>query len=175
MFMYKENEAQKERLEKIFKKISAVYGTLPPQMEFLGNIEADYLEEFLVSLLRVLKHPHINPDLFAFIRLHIAFKEEYPYCKAFNTKLLLSRGYGQDELDAAITEIRDVPFDGQHKNLAKKAIGAIYDGDAFSQDGLDALYAQGWSQKDVFDAIEHAGAILKNGRILKAYSTKALS
>ena len=162
-------------MQKIFKKITLVYGAVPPQMEFLGNIEADYVEEFLVSLLRVVKHPHIDPNLFGFIRLHIAFKEDYPYCKAFNTKLLLSKGYGQEELDAVIKDIRAVPFDGQHKNLAKKAIQAIYESNSFSQEGLDALYAQGWSQKDVFDAIEHAGAIFKNGRILMAYSTKNLS
>lgn len=172
MFMYVENEAQKERLQKIFKKITLVYGTLPPQMEFLGNIEADYVEEFLVMMLRVLKHPHIEPSLFGFIRLHIAYKEGYPYCKSFNTKLLLAKGYGQDELDAVIKDIRNVPFDGQHKNLAKKAIQAIYESSSFSQDGLDALYAQGWSQRDVFDVIEHAGSILKNGRILMAYSEK---
>ena len=175
MFMVQENEAQKERLAKVYKKIELVYGTIPPQMKLLGNIEADYLEEFLVMLLRVVKHPHIETSLFGFIRLYIAYKEGYSYCKVFNTKLLLSNGYGQDELDAAIKDIRNVPFDGQHKNLAKKAIQAIYESNEFSQDGLDALYAQGWSQRDVFDLIEHAGLILKNGRILMAYSKKCLS
>ena len=41
MFMFQKNEAQKERLERLFKKINVLYGSLPPQMEFLGNIEAD--------------------------------------------------------------------------------------------------------------------------------------
>ena len=171
MFMVQENEAQKERLEKLYKKIEVVYGQIPPQMRFLGNIEADYVEEFLVSMLSVLKHPHINVHLFGFLRLHVAYKEDYAYCKMFNTKLLLSYGYGQDELDKVIKDIGAVPFDEKHKNLAKKAIEAIYDGDTFTQDGLDALYAQGWTQKDVFDAIDHTGTILKNGRILKAYSS----
>ena len=174
MFMVQENEAQKEQLAKLYKKIELVYGKIPPQMKFLGSIDAGYLENFLGSVVRVLKHPKINPDLFGFLRLFVAYKENYPYCKMFNTQLLLSKGYGQDELDAAVKDIRDVPFDGQHKHLAKKAIQAIYDGDAFTQDGLDALYAQGWSQRDVFDAIAHTGEILKNGRILKAYA-KGLS
>ena len=170
MFMVQENEAQKERFEKIYKKIEIVYGRVPPQMKFLGSIEADYLETFLQSVVRVLKHPHINPHLFGFLRLHVAYKEDYAYCKMFNTKLLLSYGYGREELDSAVEDIRNVPCDGEHKNLAKKAIESIYDGDAFTQDGLDALlYAQGWTQKDVFDAIDHTGTILKNGRILKAY------
>ena len=175
MFMVQENEAQKEQLAKLYKKIELVYGKIPPQMQFLGSIDAGYLETFLSMIVRVLKHPTINPDLFAFLRLFVAYKENYPYCKMFNTQLLLSKGYGQDELDMAVRDIRDVPFDGQHKHLAKKALQAIYDGDAFNQDGLDALYAQGWSQRDVFDAIDHTGTILKNGRILKAYGKKESS
>jgi hypothetical protein len=38
---------------------------------------------------------------------------------------------------------------------------------------LDRLYAMAWSQKDLFDAISHAGDLLKNGRILTAYTDKS--
>jgi hypothetical protein len=37
---------------------------------------------------------------------------------------------------------------------------------------FELLYGMGWSQKDVFDAIDRAGTIFRNGRILTAYSTK---
>ena len=87
MFMYQKNEAQKEKLEKLFKKVEAIYGTVVPQMEFLGNIEVEYLEDFLKEAMRLVRHPNIDFDLFAFIRLYIAFKEEYPYCKAFNREV----------------------------------------------------------------------------------------
>jgi len=56
--MVQKNEAQKEHLEKIFKKVKLVYGVVPPQMEFLGNIDADYLEDFLKAAIRIVKHPH---------------------------------------------------------------------------------------------------------------------
>ena len=170
--MVQKNEAQKERLEKILKKVKLVYGAVPPQIEFLGSIEADYLEEFLTSVLRIVKHPHINPDLFGFIRLHVAFKEEYPYCKMYNTKYLLAKGYTQEQLDKAIANIEAVPFDARHQVLASKAIKAIYESKSFTQEDFDSLYSLGWTQKDVFDAIEHAGTIFRNGRILTAYAIK---
>ena len=72
MFMVQKNTAQKERLDKIYRRVRAIYGELPPQMEFLGNIDADYLEDFLKSVLRLMKHPNIKLDIFAFIRLNIA-------------------------------------------------------------------------------------------------------
>lgn len=173
MLMVKQNEAQKERLEQIYRKVKALYGTLAPQIEFLGNIEADYLEDFLKAIVRLINHPHIEPDLFAFIRLYVAFKEDYPYCKMFNTKLLLLKGYTQKQLDDSIEDMTLVPFDTRHQLLAQKALKAIYKSRQFTQEDLDQLYTQGWTQKDVFDAVEHAGTIFRNGRILTAYTQKA--
>jgi len=172
MFMVQKNIAQEERLEKLYKKIKIVYGTVPPQMTFLGNIEATYLEEFLVMILRIAKHPHIDPNLFTFLRLHIAFREDYAYCKMFNMKMLQSKGYAQELQDEVIANISNVPFDEKHKALALFAIKAIYESKLCIQSDFDALYEMGWTQRDVFDAIEHAGTLLRNGRLLTAYSMK---
>lgn len=172
MFMVQKNEAQKEQLEKILKKVKVIYGAVPPQMEFLGNIEVDYLETFLTAVLRIVKHPHIEPDLFAFIRLHVAFKEDYPYCKMFNTKMLLAKGYTQKQLDDAIADIALVPFDEKHQVLATKSIKAIYESKLFTKKDFELLYNLGWTQKDVFDVIDHAGTIFRNGRILTTYAIK---
>ena len=172
MFMVEENSAQKERLAKIYKKVRVLYGDVPQQMQFLGNIEADYLEEFLTQVLRIVKHPHINPDLFGFIRLHVAFKEDYPYCKMFNTRFLQAKGYTQEQLDSAVADIMNVPFDEKHRALAAFAFKAIYESRMCSKEDFEKLYAMGWSQKDVFDLIEHAGTIFRNGRILTAYMEK---
>jgi len=170
--MVKENIEQKERLEQIYRKVKAIYGTVPPQIYFLGNIEADYLEDFLKMVLRVTKHPNIHPDLFGFMRLHIAFREEYAYCKKYNTQFLLTKGYTQEQLDAVVTDIMAVPFDEKHQALASHAVRVVYESKQIRAEDFEALYALGWSQKDVFDAIDHATTLLKNGRILTAYSQK---
>ena len=175
MFMYQKNEAQKEKLEKLFKKVEALYGSVVPQMEFLGNIEVEYLEDFLKEAMRLVKHPNIDFDLFAFIRLHIAFKEDYTYCKAFNTKLLLGRGFIQSQLDDAVAKIGTVPFDEKHRALATFAIKSMYESRLCNALNFEELCSMGWSQKDVFDAVSHAGMILKNGRILMTYSKKPSS
>ncbi len=172
MFMFKKNEAQAHRLEKLFKKVKRLYGAVPPQMEFLGNIEADYLEDFIKAMLRIAKHPHIDPDWFGFVRLHIAFREDYAYCKAFNTKFLLAKEYSQEQLNSVIENISTLPFDQKHQVLAEYAIKVIYESKACTQEDLDALYEMGWNQKDLFDGVEHAGTLFRNGRILTAYSVK---
>jgi len=172
MFMVTENKSQKDRLEKLYKKVKFLYGNIPPQMQFIGNIDASYLEDFLQSLLRIVKHPHINPDWFGFVRLHIAFTEDYDYCKGFNTALLLSCGYTQEQLDQAVADISIIPFDEKHRTLAEYTRKVIYKSKYCTQEDLKTLYEMGWSQKDVFDGVEHAGTLFRNGRILTAYSIK---
>ncbi len=172
MFMSQPDHTQHEKLKKLYKKVTIFYGEIPPQIEFLGNIDPDYLEDFLKSVRRIAMHPHIDPDFFSFIRLFVAFKEDYDYCKMFNTKLLLSRGYDQALLHEVVKNIDTIPLDDRHKALAHFALKAIYDSRNCTRSDFDALYAQDWTQKDVFDAIEHAGTIFRNGRILTAYAVK---
>ena len=172
MFMFKENEAQKERLEKVLKRVKILYGEIPPQMEFLGNIEVDYLEDFLKMVIRIVKHPNIESDFFGFLRLHIAFREDYAYCKSYNSRFLLAKGYTQQQLDEVVADISVLPFDEKHQALAQHTLRAIYESREVNRADFEKLYAMGWSQKDVFDAIEHAGTLFKNGRILTTYSEK---
>jgi len=149
-----------------------MFGTLPANMEFIGNIEADYLEDFLKMVRRVQKHKNINPDLFGFLRLHVAFKEDYTFCKMFNTKYLLAKGYSQEQLDEVIADVASVPFDDKHKALATYALKALYQSREVCQKDFDTLYEMDWNQKDVFDAIEHTGTLFRNGRIMMAYMEK---
>ncbi len=173
MFMTTPNRHQQERLQKIYRKVKVLYGEVPPQMEFLGDIDVEYLEDFLKSIARIARHPHIDPDFVGFLRLYVAFKEDYPYCKMFNTRLLLSRGFTQSQLNSAVTDIRKIPFDEKHKALGAFAIKAIYESAGCGQNDLDALFVMNWTQKDIFDVVEHTGAIFKNGRILTAYGVKS--
>jgi hypothetical protein len=175
MFYVQPNTAQAERLKKLYKKVRVLYGDIPPQMAFLGSIDADYLETFISATRRIATHPHIDPDIFAFIRLYVAHREHYPYCMHFNRQMLLERNYTDRELSQAIEDISNIPFDEKERKLAIFAIRALYESDRITQQDFDALYKIGWSQKDTFDAIEHAGTILKNGRILTAYMMKDLS
>ena len=172
MFMVTPNTAQADRLKKIFRRVKAIYGTIPAQMEFLGNIDAEYLEAFIANAVRIARHPNIKPDLFGFLRLHAAYREDYALCKRYNTDFLLAKDYTQDQLDAAIADIATVPFDARHQALAVHAVRSIFEPDTVTQEALDALAAMDWTQKDIFDAVSHTGDLLKNGRILTAYASK---
>ena len=171
MFYYKENTEEKKKLKSLFRKVKVIYGEVPPQMEFLGNIDANYLEDFLKMVTKIARHPNINHNLFTFLRLNIAYKENYIYCKEFNTKMLLVN-YTQETIDNGIDNIESIPLDNKHIELAKLVLKVIYNPLTVTSKDFDRLFTLGWNQKDIFDCIEHAGTLFRNGRILNAYMIK---
>jgi hypothetical protein len=90
----------------------------------------------------------------------------------YNRKFLLAKGYRQEQLESTIADVTALPLDDKHQALALHAIRAIYESREVTRADFEKLYAMGWSQKDVFDAIDHAGTLLRNGRILTTYSEK---
>ena len=173
MFIKISNQEQAVELKEINLKIEKLFGTVPPNLELIGNIDVNILKDFLVYVSKLINHKTINPDYFAFLRLFIANQEDFKYCIRFNTKLLQSRNYEMKVINNSKLDLSKIPFDDKHKLLAIKSIKAIFDSKNFKQNDFNELYKIGWSDKDIFDSIEHTGFMLRNGRILTAYSIKS--
>lgn len=173
MFVEINNHCKDSRsLNRIFKKIQLIFGEIPPHYELLGNISIDVLNEYLNGIIKLIRHKTINPDYFGFLRLYIAHKYNYTYCIAFNSKLLHSRGYKSSIVNNSLADINSFPFENKLIILAKKTIKAVTDSMNFTEADFKMLYDVGWNDKEIFDSIEHAGNMLKNGPILSAYLNK---
>lgn len=149
-----------------------MFGFLPPNFELIGNIDVGILKDFLAYLFKIQNHKTIDSNYFAFLRLFIAYQEGFKYCIGFNTKLLQSRAFEDKVIDNSKLDLSKIPFDDKYKLLAIKSIKAIFDSQNFNMEDFDELYKIGWNDKDIFDSIDHAGFMLKNGRILTAYLIK---
>jgi len=168
MFLY-QPPISKE-MEKTLEEIKEKFKIVPPHWEFLASINPKRFEMFLKEISYLQNHPSINPDFFAFLRLYVASKEEFSYCKSFNTKLLLAKGYKKEVLKNIKEEISKIPLDERHKLLATKAVKAVYQPNEFTLDDIEILKIELWSDSDIYDAIDHASFLFKNAKIIKAYS-----
>ncbi len=171
MFIIKRTEPENcsDKLAGMYARLEKIFGKVPPHFELLASINPDFLAETLSYLQRLMNHPHIPHDFFAFLRLHVAGREGYDYCIQFNTSLLKKSGYGDDIISKTLSNIYEIPLEIQDKELALKAIKAIYDPRNFCQQDLKDLYGFGWNDEDIYDAINHAGFLLKNGRMISCY------
>jgi len=158
-----------KKLSVMLKVLKKTFGDIPPHFKLLAALSPERVENTLEHLIGLMQHQTINPDLFPCIRLHVAAQEGYEYCINFNSSLLRSKGYDDEIIDRVQNNISSVPFDNKVKRLAEKSIKAIYSPSAFNKNDLAELYSLGWNDSEIYDVIDHAGFLLKNGRIIKAY------
>ncbi len=167
MFIYQPDMTSKK--EKVLKETKEHFGIVPPHWELLAQINPLRFEMFMKEIGYLLNHPTIAADFFAFLRFYVANKEGFAYCKSFNTKLLLARGYDKKSLQAYKEDVAHLPLDEKHKLLAIKVIKAMYEPKDFSLKDIEELKALSWDDAAIYDAIDHGAFLFKFSRILKAY------
>jgi len=172
MFIKINNVEQEDELKVVYSQIKEQFGEVPLNFELIGSIDVNILKDFLSYSSKLSNYKNINNDYFVFLRLFIANQENFKYCITFNSKLLQSRGYKDITINSSKIDLLKLPLDERHKLLAKKSIKAIFDSENFNQIDFNELYKVGWTDKEIFYSIEHVGFMLRNGRILRAYSVK---
>lgn len=167
MFIIEPEISQKQKV--MIEKTKASLGMIPPHWELFIKLNPVRFEMFMKEINYLKSHPHINPDFFAFIRLFIANKENFFYCKSMNTKLLLVQGYEKKDLQNFKEDVKALPLDERHQLLMQKVLKSLYKSKEFNANDIEALKAISWTDSDIFDAIDHGAFLFKFSRILKAY------
>jgi len=157
------------RLKVMLEQMKKTFVDIPPHFKLLVALNPTEAENTLKYLFRLMQHSTIPTDLFAFIRLYVASQEGYKYCIHFNSKLLQTRGYSDESIEKVRREISSVPFDNRIKRLAEKGIKAVYSPSDFNLDDLKDLYYLNWNDEEIFEVINHAAFLFKNGKIISAY------
>ena len=168
MFLYQ--PPLSKEMQVMLENIKKELGVVPPHFKLLISVNPKKFQLFMQEIKYLLNHPNINPDFFAMLRLHIANRENFSYCKSFNTKLLLAKGYDKKVLKELKEDISALPLDDKHKLLAQKAIKAIYRSKEFKLCDIEELKELSWSDSDIYDAIDHASFLFKNAKIIQSYS-----
>ena len=161
-------------MQVLLRGVRAKLGHVPPHWELFASINPTRFKMFLEEINYLTAHPNIEKDFFAFLRYTIATDNGFDYCMRFNRQLLLSTGYTAEDLHAVEGTDKAIPLDEKHQALFDAALTAVYKPENFTNETIVAsLHRIGWSNADIFDAIDHATFLFKFARILKAYIDKA--
>jgi len=173
MFIIPTNPA--EEAVPLLRRVKRAIGHIPPHFELFATLNPKRFEMFINEIFYLSMHTSINPDFFAALRFYISAQNSFTYCYDFNKKLLLSKGYSDEAIDLFEQSADALPMDEKHQALFTTAILAINEPDAFDTDRHEAIKKLGWSEADIYDAIDHAAFLFRFSKILRAYSeTKKL-
>ncbi len=160
-------------MQVLLRGVRAKLGHVPPHWELFASINPTRFKMFLEEINYLTAHSNIEKDFFAFLRYAIATDNGFDYCMHFNRQLLLSTGYTLEDLQAVEDTDKKVPLDEKHQTLFDAALTALYEPENFTAETIASLHRIGWSNADIFDAIDHGAFLFKFARILKAYIDKA--
>ena len=164
----KKEEATGE-LQALYAMIEKVLGFVPPHFELFATLDATAMRHFMALNQYMMTHAKIQKELLPFLRLYIANKECRSYCTNFNTQMLLKMGIDEKIIANIEKKIEEIPLETAQKMLLLKVIKALYEPQAFCKEDLDALYAQGFSNKDFFDLLSYASEFSAKSKMIEVY------
>ncbi len=160
-------------MQVLLRGVRTKLGHIPPHWELFASVNPIRFKMFLNEINYLNAHQNIEKDFFTFLRYAIATDNGFDYCMRFNQKLLLSTGYTPEDLHAVEGRDKNIPLDEKHQALFDAALRAVYEPTNFTAETIASLHRIGWSDAEIFDAVDHAAFLFKFARILKAYIDKA--
>ena len=160
------------KLQEAYAELEAMLGSILPHVQLHATHALEDMKCFTDPMKLSRSHPEIPLVWFALMRLHVAVRDDFPYCKALNTKMLRGLGVEDAEIERYLESIDEAPLDERLILLLKKAIKSIYDSHRFTREDFEELYRAGFSDKTIYDVIVYSTGFSGIARRLNTYLVK---
>lgn len=162
--------------EKAQGRVKEIYGIfeqigipVPRPLQML-SVSPDYLDIQGNMINYFMNHPVLSPSLLTHIRLMAAHEENYPYCINFNQQILKTLlGLSDDQIAAAANDPSETALKPEEKALLLFVQKVLRDPALTRREDIEHLRAQGWSDRDIFDAALMGVNMLATGILFKAF------
>ncbi|SHL29983.1 hypothetical protein SAMN02745216_04976 [Desulfatibacillum alkenivorans DSM 16219] len=150
----------------IFENMGAPVA-LPMQMM---SISPFFVEAQGNGLKYYISHPSLKFPLLAHIRMLVAYNEGYEYCIALNEGMLkMLGGLSQEDVDAVKADPSKAKLDDKDKAMLLYVLKVTQDPAMSSAEDIAALKDMGWSEQDIFEAVQHGLGMITAGMAFKIF------
>lgn len=109
-------------------------------------------------------------SLLAHIRLLVSQNEDFPYCLDLNRGILEQiGGLSPEALDAVLSDVNRASLEPSEVELLKFAVKTVEDPASTSPDDIETLHSLGWTDTNIFDAVNEGLLMLTRGMMFKAF------
>ena len=116
-----------------------------------------------------MQHPTLSFALLAVVRMLTSVGQACAYCVDLNSGLLIAMaGWTPEQVVAARTDLDHTPLSSREKALVKLVLKAVRDSNAVTAEDLDGLRGLGWSDVEIFDALNHGARQLAADTLFNA-------
>lgn len=145
-------------------RVAAVLGAIEQKIGFvpdglkLFGISPPLLESYASNIGYFNSGERLSPSLMAMIRYLVSWNAKCTFCIDLNEGFLVNMGASLDQVRATRNNPDAAPIADREKPLLKIALKAVTDPEGIGVSDLDAVRAQGWSDRDIFDVVAQAAS-----------------
>ncbi len=146
---------QEDRVESVFARVRERLGFVPDAL-CLYSFSPPLLEAFVANIGYFRDGTGLPPTLTTFIRYLVSSDAGCRFCIDLNEGFLAHLGVNLDAARAARADIEAAPLELRERLLLKLALKSVDAPQDIDSEDLKAVRAQGWSDRDIFDAVVQA-------------------
>lgn len=162
-------KGEEEFVQLMCKHAEQVMGFLPDPLLVMA-LSPKILKEFAEFLSDYESHPRLSSSLLAVLRYLVAAKNDCKYCVSTSEAIMIDQmGIELDDLRNAQKNPSAFPFPKKEKTLLLLVLKMVLDPDAVEKSDLQKAYAEGWDDKDIYEAANYTVRNLAVDLLLKAY------
>jgi uncharacterized peroxidase-related enzyme len=143
------------QVAQLYEQVQQALGLVPNAMK-LYSASPDVLAMQWQHIGYYFQHPTLSFPLLASIRMLVSRDNDCAYCIGMNEGLLIQRaGFTPEQTAAAKRNAADTPLPEKDKAMLLFVLKATKTPKAITVGDVDALRGIGWSDRDIFDAVNH--------------------
>ncbi len=162
---------EEDRVAGVLSAIEEHVGFVPDGLR-LYSFSPPLLESFVGYISYFSSGERLSPTLLTMVRYLVSWQNECSFCIDMNEGFLVNMGVDIDAVRAARTNPDAAPVADKEKPLLKLALKAVNTPEDVNQTDLQAVHAQGWSDRDIFDAVVQAANNRAFNTVLKTFNVE---
>ena len=151
----------------ILENIKHAVGMVPKPLEMMVA-SPNLLKHYYNGIGYYQNHSSLDFGMLLFLRYLVAREMGFDGCIDFNGSILLKQGLNQNQLDEMVVDHQKIPLDEKERALVSFVVKGILGEQATPAD-MAHLKILGWSEGEVFDAVNHGFAMLTPGKMLEFF------
>lgn len=156
------------QVKEIYNQVESAFGSVPNAMRILSSSPALLARQWQ-QIGYYMQHPTLSSNLLAMIRMIISEATHCEYCVGFNEAMLINRGgLSSEQVAAAKQNPQNAPLSDKEKAMLLFVLKATKNPLTVNAEDIAALKAQGWSDGDILDGLNHGAYMLAGDTILNA-------
>lgn len=154
-------------MKRIYDSFFNTLGTVPPPL--VASSTSPVLQALLAScLIYYNEHRTLSQKLIAHIRFSTAVLFKLPSCIQMGRMSLLSEGVDENRIRLLEKDPGSADLREKEKDIFLFVLKALRDPDDVSQEDVSALKEMGWTDSDIFDALNVSAVMIGPGLMMKA-------